>query len=184
MGPWMTAMHLFRDKCKTKCCHSTGAFTVPLSISISREISPRKQENSRKTPQCPVDDTALSRHRKPTAQLWQEEPDGICVEERNKNTCLYRCSWGITRCQTMLTHAFVAESVLFQFYLTAAVKYWRGCDATALCVWHRCQASLSCLLELSCPLCKSLHVALLRLMFLSPCQQTHTPSLLLSKFGL
>lgn len=82
MGPWMTAMHLFRDKCKTKCCHSTTAFPSPLSISITVKISPRKQMNRNTSPnawavaQCPVD-KVWSKHCTGTgtlaACLWQTE---------------------------------------------------------------------------------------------------------------
>lgn len=83
MGPWMTAMHLFGDKCKTKCCHSTTAFTFPMSISINTELWNRKtSQNAWAVVQCPVDKVWSNKHSTVTqphsaTYFWQTECDAF-----------------------------------------------------------------------------------------------------------
>lgn len=86
MGPWMTAMHLFGDKCKTKRCHSSMTFTFPLSVSISSENSTQKNSGTEMTThrlviQCPVDSVKSELLHCHTSALccylWQTQCEGL-----------------------------------------------------------------------------------------------------------
>lgn len=86
MGPWMTAMHLFGDKCKTKRCHSSMTFTFPLSVSISSENSTQKNSGAEMTSerlviQCPVDSVKSELLHCHTSALccylWQTQCEGF-----------------------------------------------------------------------------------------------------------